>query len=334
MEKKMEHLLEELMFKQENLYIQMKESVRLDLHSLRTEVDGLDSKARAHLEREISGLSQQLTGLQTHSHTATAILQQRLGALERHHVEMDKELLSIQRSPPPAPCPKTTTTPTDPHQNQLTPDLQQALEKWLSDRLKQEQDKQRVSGQDTCKDCARPLADRMADFALESQGASVVSTRCSETYVTRSACVTLFGFPLWYPSESPRTVIQGHSVMLPGKCWAFRGVQGTLVLSLSHPVSITHVTLDHLPRCLSPTGHIQSAPKDFEVYGMEADADEGALLGKYTYDHDGEPTQTFELLNKKETVYRFAELRILSNWGQVDYTCVYRFRVHGKIASS
>src|SRR4029434_7714796 len=39
-------------------------------------------------------------------------------------------------------------------------------------------------------------------------GASVVNTRCSETYRTRSACLSLFGFPLWYHSESPRTVIQ------------------------------------------------------------------------------------------------------------------------------
>lgn len=48
-------------------------------------------------------------------------------------------------------------------------------------------------------------------------GASVISTRCSETYRIRSACVTLFGFPLWYPSESPRTVIQvsSRSLCLP-----------------------------------------------------------------------------------------------------------------------
>lgn len=39
-------------------------------------------------------------------------------------------------------------------------------------------------------------------------GASVLNTRCSETYKTRSACLSLFGIPLWYHSESPRTVIQ------------------------------------------------------------------------------------------------------------------------------
>ncbi|AWP05225.1 putative SUN domain-containing protein 1-like [Scophthalmus maximus] len=183
-------------------------------------------------------------------------------------------------------------------------------------------------------DFGRPMADKMADFALETQGASVISTRCSETYHIRSACVTLFGFPLWYPSESPRTVIQGYPVLLPGKCWAFNGVQGTLVISLSHPVRITHVTLDHLPRYNSPTGRIDSAPKDFEVYGTKSDTQEGTLLGTFTYNENGESTQMFQLPNPSDEVYRFVELHVLSNWGHVEYTCLYRFRVHGKIATT
>ncbi|XP_031416568.2 SUN domain-containing protein 2-like [Clupea harengus] len=48
----------------------------------------------------------------------------------------------------------------------------------------------------------------MADYALESLGATVIGSRSSETYRTRSPCVSLFGVPLWYASESPRTVIQ------------------------------------------------------------------------------------------------------------------------------
>ncbi|KAG7254932.1 hypothetical protein CRUP_033549, partial [Coryphaenoides rupestris] len=33
-------------------------------------------------------------------------------------------------------------------------------------------------------------------------------------------------------------------------------------------------------------------------------------------------------------VYRHVELRVLSNWGHMTYTCVYRFRVHGKMAAT
>ncbi|RXN09176.1 SUN domain-containing 2-like protein [Labeo rohita] len=167
----------------------------------------------------------------------------------------------------------------------------------------------------------------LADYALESSGASVLNTRCSETYKTRSACLSLFGIPLWYHSESPRTVIQPE--LYPGKCWAFRGSQGFLVIALSYPVRITHVSLEHLPKELSPTGRIDSAPKDFAVYGMSDETEDGKLLGTFTYDQDGEPIQTFKLPEVSE-IYSMTELRILSNWGHLEYTCVYRFRVHGE----
>lgn len=39
-------------------------------------------------------------------------------------------------------------------------------------------------------------------------GGSIVSTRCSESYQTKAALLSLFGIPLWYFSQSPRTVIQ------------------------------------------------------------------------------------------------------------------------------
>lgn len=38
--------------------------------------------------------------------------------------------------------------------------------------------------------------------------------------------------------------------------------------------------------------------------------------------------------NPSDVVYRFVELRVLTNWGHVEYTCLYRFRVHGQIAST
>ena len=46
------------------------------------------------------------------------------------------------------------------------------------------------------------------DFALETAGGSVVSTRCTEAYVRTGASYTLFGIPIWWPSNNPRTAIQ------------------------------------------------------------------------------------------------------------------------------
>ncbi|XP_041257405.1 SUN domain-containing protein 1 isoform X2 [Onychostruthus taczanowskii] len=171
----------------------------------------------------------------------------------------------------------------------------------------------------------------MVDFALESGGGSILSTRCSETYETKTALISLFGIPLWYFSQSPRVVIQPD--MYPGNCWAFKGSQGYLVVRLSMKIYPTAFTLEHIPKTLSPTGNITSAPRNFAVYGLDDEyQEEGKLLGEYVYDQDGEPLQMFPVMEKNEDAFQIVELRIFSNWGHAEYTCLYRFRVHGKPA--
>ncbi|XP_053782775.1 SUN domain-containing protein 1 [Desmodus rotundus] len=169
----------------------------------------------------------------------------------------------------------------------------------------------------------------MVDFALESGGGSILSTRCSETYETKTALISLFGIPLWYFSQSPRVVIQPD--MYPGNCWAFRGSQGYLVVRLSMEVRLTSFALEHIPKTLSPTGNITSAPRDFSVYGLENEyQEEGQLLGQFVFDQDGESLQTFPVPRRPERAFQIVELRISSNWGHPEYTCLYRFRVHGE----
>ncbi|XP_025939126.1 SUN domain-containing protein 1 isoform X5 [Apteryx rowi] len=171
----------------------------------------------------------------------------------------------------------------------------------------------------------------MVDFALESGGGSILSTRCSETYETKTALISLFGIPLWYFSQSPRVVIQPD--MYPGNCWAFKGSQGYLVVRLSMKIYPTAFTVEHIPKTLSPTGNITSAPKNFSVYGLDDEyQEEGVLLGHYFYDQGGEPLQMFPVKEKNENLFQIVELRIVSNWGHAEYTCLYRFRVHGKPA--
>ncbi|XP_052644809.1 SUN domain-containing protein 2 [Harpia harpyja] len=169
----------------------------------------------------------------------------------------------------------------------------------------------------------------MVDYALESAGASVINTRCSETYETRTALLSLFGIPLWYHSQSPRVILQPD--VNPGNCWAFRGSQGFAIIRLSSIIRPTAVTLEHIPKALSPQGTIPSAPKDFAVYGLKEEREEeGFLLGQFTYNHDSDPIQTFYLEGDAVGTYQLVELRVLSNWGHPEYTCIYRFRVHGE----
>ncbi|XP_077172146.1 SUN domain-containing protein 1-like isoform X3 [Paroedura picta] len=170
----------------------------------------------------------------------------------------------------------------------------------------------------------------MADFALESAGGSILSTRCSETYNTQTAVISLFGFPLWYFSQSPRAVIQPE--VYPGNCWAFKGSEGHLAIRLSMDVLPMVFTLEHIPKSLSPKGNIDSAPKEFAVYGLADEYDEeGVLLGQYVYDQDEEALQMFPVMEVVDKAFRIVELKVLSNWGNPEFTCLYRFRVHGRL---
>ncbi|XP_013209266.1 SUN domain-containing protein 1 isoform X3 [Microtus ochrogaster] len=171
----------------------------------------------------------------------------------------------------------------------------------------------------------------MVDFALESGGGSILSTRCSETYETKTALLSLFGIPLWYFSQSPRVVIQPD--IYPGNCWAFKGSQGYLVVRLSMRIYPTTFTVEHIPKTLSPTGNISSAPRDFAVYGLETEyQEEGQPLGRFTYDQEGDSLQMFHTPERPDQAFQIVELRVLSNWGHPEYTCLYRFRVHGEPA--
>ncbi|XP_071329775.1 SUN domain-containing protein 1 isoform X6 [Trachinotus anak] len=169
----------------------------------------------------------------------------------------------------------------------------------------------------------------LVDYALESGGGSILSTRCSETYETKTALMSLFGLPLWYFSQSPRVVIQPD--VYPGNCWAFKGSQGYLVIRLSLRILPTSFCLEHIPKALSPTGNITSAPRNFTVFGLDDEyQEEGKLLGQYTYQEDGESLQTFPVMEQNDKAFQIIEVRVLSNWGHPEYTCLYRFRVHGE----
>ncbi|XP_072506753.1 SUN domain-containing protein 2-like [Notamacropus eugenii] len=172
----------------------------------------------------------------------------------------------------------------------------------------------------------------LVDYALESSEASIISSRCSETYDTKTALLSLFGIPLWYYFQSPRAILQPD--VYPGNCWAFRGPQGFAVVRLSARIHLSAVTLEHVPKALSPISNIPSAPKDFVILGLNEDSQsEGVALGHFTYDNAGESIQTFHFQGNDTAPYQVVELRILSNWGHPEYTCIYRFRVHGKPAN-
>ncbi|XP_046741054.1 SUN domain-containing protein 1-like [Diprion similis] len=170
----------------------------------------------------------------------------------------------------------------------------------------------------------------MTDYALETSGGAILSTRNTETYSAGAPVLTLFGMPLCQQQNTPRAVIQ--SGVLPGECWAFKGSSGSVVIQLLGPVFVSGVSLEHISPSISPTGETTTAPKDFSVWGLhDVDDREGFLFGEFTYDNSGSAVQYFEVQHKPKRYYEIVELKVHSNSGNYEYTCIYRIRVHGSL---
>ncbi|XP_055916283.1 klaroid protein isoform X1 [Eupeodes corollae] len=170
----------------------------------------------------------------------------------------------------------------------------------------------------------------LVDYALESAGGQILSTRCTENYPIKSAQISVFGIPLWYPANTPRIAISPN--VQPGECWAFQGFPGFLVLRLNTLIHVTGFTLEHIPKTLTPNGKIDSAPRNFTTWGLEHENDhEPVLLGEYEYEDNDLPLQYFPVQQDVNgRLFDIVEMRIESNHGNPQYTCLYRFRVHGK----
>ena len=93
------------------------------------------------------------------------------------------------------------------------------------------------------------------------------------------------------------------------------------------------VTLEHISKMTTPDMSISSAPRTFAVLGLRRIEDPSPVsLGNFTYEDSGEPVQTFRMEEREgHPPFSLVELKILDNHGNMVYTCVYRFRVHGTI---
>ncbi|KAL6421808.1 hypothetical protein ACFW04_010971 [Cataglyphis niger] len=168
------------------------------------------------------------------------------------------------------------------------------------------------------------------DYALESSGGTILSTRDTEPYSTGAPVLNLFGIPLCQQQNTPRAVIQ--TGVLPGECWAFKGSRGSVVIRLLGQVHVSGISLEHISPLISPTGETATAPKDFSIWGLTDLEDEKPFsFGTFTYDNTDSPLQYFEIQNRSKEAYEIIELKVHSNSGNLEYTCIYRIRVHGTL---
>lgn len=206
------------------------------------------------------------------------------------------------------------------------------------------------------------------DYALNSGGAGVIPSLTSETYYfKKSHFWGLFTGAAQY-ARSPVTALH-HETHL-GHCWPFFGSKGQLGVLLASPVHITDITIDHVPSDLahdmrSAPRHMEvwgllDGRENKEKYAVfearrEQLRSDGidvpeeptypktlpktrdvryVRVGTFEYDiRSPHPIQTFSIAEDIKDLgldFGLVVLMINDNWGHKEFTCLYRFRVHGE----
>ncbi|KAI7874506.1 hypothetical protein K492DRAFT_137782 [Lichtheimia hyalospora FSU 10163] len=180
------------------------------------------------------------------------------------------------------------------------------------------------------------------DFALATQGARILVDLTAPTFEgNNKGILSLFKRQQQFPSALTAILPWEE----PGECWPMAGNHGSLGVELRKPVSVKAVSIGYLDH---PAVSNTSAPADFDVWGLTQYEDHQSwkypwdtfpsmtdrsilYLGRFTYDTTkGHAVQTFEINVGSIPPINAVVFRFLSNWGQNDYTCIYRVRVHGE----
>lgn len=169
----------------------------------------------------------------------------------------------------------------------------------------------------------------LPDYALQSAGASIEPSLTSPTYSQKAN----EGWDSWFGRKRygspPSVILQPDNTV--GNCWAFQGSKGNVSIELAKPVIPTAISLEHV--AISVAHNPSSAPKEFTVWGLEfLDKSVGATqLGEFEYQEGSSQIQTFPVTASRP--FSHVLLQVVSNHGNKEYTCIYRFRVHGNLSS-
>lgn len=169
------------------------------------------------------------------------------------------------------------------------------------------------------------------DFASRALGSRVF---LRDTSPSLKAPGLLASVLPWFGSvaKPPSVVFKPHAAqgsgLSVGDCWAFPGHTGQLTVALAKDVIPTEFAVEHLDN--APGLRRSSAPKRVQVFACDEGEPE-QLLAEYEYRLDGSARQSFPATRRASKPVRYLRLKILSNNGHPDYTCVYRFRVYSSV---
>ena len=229
--------------------------------------------------------------------------------------------------------------------SQLSQNLEQANAAAHSDQ--QMMQKMKVVVEEALGDYHRQQVVGYADYAFEKTGGKIVHSMTSKTFDPQSSLrqeqpptsflSSLFGSSS--ANKKPQPVKRSHSntpetaireSVVPGSCWPFEGSSGQLTVQLAREIIPTNFTVEHILPVQALNNDVSSAPKRFRILSLASDMQESSVLGEYEYDTAAPyGKQTFIVQSPSFSPIKHVQLQILSNHGNAQYTCLYRFQVHG-----
>ncbi|CAI5703503.1 unnamed protein product [Peronospora effusa] len=140
--------------------------------------------------------------------------------------------------------------------------------------------------------------------------------------------------PWWLSRHNGRPETALSETMEIGSCWGFAGSSGRLSVKFALQIIADSITIDHIPAQIA--SDFSSAPNEFRILGISGhplrETVDFIPLGNFSYASNGPASQTFKLtpLQSQHSAIDGITLEVLSNHGHPEYTCLYRFRVHGQ----
>jgi hypothetical protein len=182
---------------------------------------------------------------------------------------------------------------------------------------------------------------KKVDYALRSIGSEIVDHSPSYNWMKYNWKSFPHGFDkfLFHKNNPPETILDPNVSL--GNCWAFQGQDGFVIIKVPYKIVPESFSIEHVP--LSVTPDISSAPKNISVFGYLNNKHAPELIASYVYDINKSMLQSFPVNSTAINVtvtnneggetmtksYQYFVLKVYSNYGNKDYTCIYRFRIHG-----
>ncbi|KAJ3452421.1 klaroid isoform a-related [Anaeramoeba flamelloides] len=175
----------------------------------------------------------------------------------------------------------------------------------------------------------------LVDYASINLGAKVVKEHSSATYKEAQPITRPLQWINSKLSSYPKHEAALDSSLRLGDCWPFSGSNGNLTVQLAHTVSIDSFAIDHSLETKYEKN--SSAPKNLRIFYYDLhdkDLQSPKLILNDEFDFDSGFSKKIYYQGKKEIISRVIKLEILDNYGNQNWTCLYRFRVYGFPVSS